>query len=83
MFGHFRIPMVKTRGRVTLQQGEIKIKEKNTDEREETSNKRKRKEYKSIDKRYTPQNESLAPLRFFLSLLWSQENQVLNSNDRS
>jgi len=43
MFGHFRILMVKTRGRVTLLQGEIKIKEKSTDERKEIEQEKEKK----------------------------------------
>lgn len=67
MFAHFRILVVKARGRVTLLQGKIKIKEKGTDEREEIEEEEKKK-HKSIDKRYTPQNESLAPLAKILPL---------------
>lgn len=78
--------MVKSEGRVVLLQSKIKIKEKGTDKREEIEQeKEKKKICKSIDKRYTLQYESLAPLspRFSFSLLRSQENQALNSNDRS
>lgn len=43
MFAHFRIPVVKARGRVTLLQSKIKIKEKNIDEREEIEQEEEKK----------------------------------------
>lgn len=61
--------MVKARGGVTLLEGKIKIKEKGTDAREEIEQeKEEKKKRKSIDKRYTLQHESLAPLAKILPL---------------
>lgn len=43
MFAHFRIPVVKARGGVTLLEGKIKIKEKGTDVREEIEQEKEEK----------------------------------------
>jgi len=51
MFAHFRIPVVKSEGRVVLLQSKIKIKEKGTDKREEIEQEKEKKICKSIDKR--------------------------------
>lgn len=67
MFAHFRIPVIKVRGRVTLLQRKIKIKEKGTDEREEIEQEEEKKR-ESIDEGYTLQHESLAPLAKILPL---------------
>lgn len=62
MFAHFRIPVVRSEEELCCYRVKIKIKEKGTDKREEIEQEKEKKVRKSIDKRYTLQYESLAPL---------------------